>query len=81
MTKDEAPELPESGGPESYILDRPHSPRAAAAMPELWEFTAGEDGAADVRYLPNTRIIALSPQAKEWFERHYGDYVSVRVQG
>ncbi len=80
-TDDEAPELPESGEPEDYILDRSHSPRAAAAMPELWELSTSEDPSADVRYLPATHIIALSTKAKEWFECHYGDYVCIRAKG
>ena len=80
-TEDEAPEMPESGGPEDYILGRPHSPRAAAAMPELSEFVASEDQRADVHYLPSTRIITLSTKAKDWFESRYGDYVSVRTKG
>jgi hypothetical protein len=28
---------PESGEPEDYILERPHSPTAAAALGEIWE--------------------------------------------
>ena len=80
-TEDEPPELPESGEPEAYILGRPHSPKAAAAMPELWELSTGEDPGADVRYLPSTHIIALSTKAKDWFERNYGDYVSIRTKG
>lgn len=80
-TEEEAPELPESGEPEDYIIGRPHSPRAAAAMPELWEFCTSEDPSADVYYLPTTHIIAVSAKAKEWFESQYGDYVSIRTKG
>ena len=75
---DEVPEVPESGEPEDYILSRPHSPRAAAAMPDLWELGTSEDPSTDVRYLPSTHIIALSRKAKEWFESSFGDYVSIR---
>lgn len=74
-TEVEAPELPESGEPEDYILTRPHSPIAAAAMPELWELILREDPSADIRYLPKTHVITVSVKAKEWFERNYGDYV------
>lgn len=81
MTEDEAPELPESGEPEDYILGRSHSPRAAASMPVLWELSTSEDSSADVSYLPATHIIALSLKAKDWFERNYGDYVSIRIKG
>ena len=77
-SEDEAPEFPESGEPEDYILGRPHSPRAAAAMPQLWELCTIEDPTADVRYLPTTQIIALSTKARDWFESNYGDYVSIR---
>jgi hypothetical protein len=33
----EPAEFPDSGEPEGYILGKPHSPRAAAALGELWE--------------------------------------------
>ncbi len=49
-------------------------------MPDLWEMILSDDSAADVCYLPKTHIIALSLKAKKWFERHYGDYVSIREQ-
>lgn len=79
--EDEAPEMPGSGEPEDYILGRPHSPSAAAAMPELWELSTSEESSADVRYLPTTHVIALSAKAKDWFESQYGDYVSIRTKG
>jgi hypothetical protein len=34
---EEPAELPESGEPEDYILGKPHSPTAAAALGDLWE--------------------------------------------
>ena len=80
-TDDEPPELPESGEPENYVLRRPHSPSAAAAMPTLWELRPSEDPTADLRFLPTTHVIALSTIAKDWFERNYGDYVSIRTAG
>ncbi|HVU34294.1 MAG TPA: hypothetical protein VHE61_12725 [Opitutaceae bacterium] len=79
-TQDEPPEIPESGEPEDYILRRPHSPAVAAAMPDLWELVASEDQTADVYYLPGTRVTALSPQAKHWFERNHGEYVSIKIR-
>jgi hypothetical protein len=75
-TEDEPPELPSSGEPEGYILDRPHSPDLALAMPELWELIAGQKS-SDIYYVPATRIVAVSNKAKTWFERHYGDYVTI----
>lgn len=77
-TEEHAPELPASGEPEDYLLALPHSPKAAAAMPPLWEMVLTEDAAADIRYVPKTRLISLSPAAKDWFERHYADYVSIQ---
>lgn len=81
LTDAEAPEVPDSGEPEDYVLGRTHSPRAAAAMPELWELTAAEDSRADVYYLPGTRVIALSQRAKTWFESNYADYVTIEQAG
>lgn len=37
LNAEEPAEFPESGEPEDYILGRPHSPNAAAALGELWE--------------------------------------------
>jgi hypothetical protein len=37
LSKDEPPEIPESGEPEDYVLVRPHSPTAAAAIGDIWE--------------------------------------------
>ncbi|HEY0760613.1 MAG TPA: hypothetical protein VGD59_15295 [Acidisarcina sp.] len=37
LSAEEPPEYPESGEPEDYILGKPHSPSAAAALGELWE--------------------------------------------
>lgn len=34
---DRPPVMPEEGEPENYILEFPHSPEAAAAMPDTWE--------------------------------------------
>jgi len=34
---EEPPEYPESGEPEDYILERPHSPTAAVELGEIWE--------------------------------------------
>ena len=81
LTDDEAPEVPDSGEPEDYVLARPHSPKAAAAMPELWELIASDDTTADVYYLPKTKVVALSPKAKTWFESHYADYITVEKRG
>lgn len=81
LTEDEAPEVPDSGEPEDYVLERSHLPKAAAAMPELWELIASEDTAADVYYLPKTKVVALSPRAKIWFESHYADYVAIEKRG
>lgn len=78
MTGDDIPEMPESGEPEDYILARPHSAKATAAMPNLWELIASEAPRADVRYLPSTHIVALSTKARDWFERNYGDYVWIQ---
>jgi hypothetical protein len=33
-------ERPEGGEPENYILGNEHSPEAASAMEEIWEFSA-----------------------------------------
>lgn len=79
--EDEPPEYPESGEPEDFILARPHSPKAAATMPELWELILSDDPIADVRYFPKTHIITLSTRAKNWFERYYGDYVTIQDKG
>jgi hypothetical protein len=81
LTADNPPELPGLEEPEDYVLERPHSPKAAAAMPNLWELIASEDTRADVYYRPRTKIVALSPRAKAWFESHYPDYVSIQKQG
>jgi len=80
-TEPEPPEIPESGEPEDYILARPHSPRAAAAMPQLWELIASDDSTADIYYLRQTKNIALSPIGKAWFDSRYADYVSIRRRG
>jgi hypothetical protein len=37
LKADEPAMFPESGEPEDYILGKPHSPNAAAALGELWE--------------------------------------------
>jgi hypothetical protein len=37
LDTEEPAEYPDSGEPEDYILGQPHSPRAAAALGELWE--------------------------------------------
>jgi len=75
-TDDGPPELPDSGEPEDYILDRPHSPEIASAMPDLWELIAGSK-MSDIYYVPGTRIVAISQRAKPWFESHYGEYVTI----
>src|SRR4051812_228548 len=41
-TKRLPPEIPDSGEPEEYILDQPHSEQAAAEMGEIWELVAPE---------------------------------------
>jgi len=80
VAEEDAPETPDSGEPEGYLLDRPHSPEAAATMPNLWELVLTEDPAADLRHLPATLIVAASPKARAWFERYYGDYVSFQKE-
>ena len=37
LSKEEPPEIPESGEPVDYVLGRPHSPATAAAIGEVWE--------------------------------------------
>ena len=37
FSNDELPEYPESGEPEDFISERPHSPATAAALGEIWE--------------------------------------------
>jgi hypothetical protein len=41
-------EYPDSGEPESYLLDRPHCTETAAAIGKLWELRVGE-GIAEIR--------------------------------
>lgn len=36
----EAWQLPKNGDPESYLLEKEHDPRTAAAMPPIWELLA-----------------------------------------
>jgi len=36
-TSDYVQKRPPGGEPEAYIMDKPHSPNVASAMPELWE--------------------------------------------
>jgi hypothetical protein len=37
LSAEEPAQFPESGEPEDYILGKPHSPTAAAALGDLWE--------------------------------------------
>ena len=76
VTDGEPPEMPDSGEPENYILDRPHSPEIASAMPDLWELVPGPES-SDFHHLPGTTIVVVSQKAKEWFETNYSEYVSV----
>lgn len=41
-TTEDPPEFPETGEPEDYILERPHSPEIAEGMGNLWEVVLGE---------------------------------------
>ncbi len=75
-TEDEPPEYPESGEPEDYILNRPHSPGAAREMPALFELLPSKSP-SDVYHLPGTTIVAVSPKARDWFQAHYADFISV----
>jgi hypothetical protein len=74
---EEPPELPDSGEPEDFILDRPHSSSAASALGQLWELIPSDDSKKDIFYRNGTKITCLSERADIWFIRHYGDFVAV----
>jgi hypothetical protein len=77
--EDEPPVYPESGGPEDYILERPHVPALAWAMPDLFELSLSDlDQTADIYHLPNTWITTVSAKGRDWFVRNYGDFVSFK---
>lgn len=45
LKAEEPAEFPESGEPEDYILGKPHSPTAAAALGDLWEIAVPRSAA------------------------------------
>lgn len=75
---EEPPEYPESGEPEGYILGRPHSPRAADALGDLWELAPSKGQDDDIFHLSGTTITCVSPRARDWFESRYADYIAIR---
>ena len=76
-SSDEPPECPQSGEPEDYILDQPHSEAAAKGLGDLWELVISEEEQNDIFYKRGTRIVLLSAKAKDWFLQNFCDYVTV----
>ncbi len=81
-------ELPDSGDPDDYILQRPHDPALAEAMGELWELVAEEGGELEkVSVGPNPWQARLYLKLDSWaghdFFRPVGygfTYVSERAR-
>lgn len=61
-TADEPEQYPESGEPEDYILERPHSEAASAAMGDLFELVFSENG-VDVIHSQNPPSVRLIPES------------------
>jgi hypothetical protein len=60
VTAELPPEPPETGEPEDYVLERPHSESVSEAVGELWELLLPTDAKVERRSLPDGRIeIAL----------------------
>jgi hypothetical protein len=56
---DEPPEYPESGEPEDYILERPHSPEMSERIGDIWEVLI-EDGATARKEGQPSRIVLVA---------------------
>ncbi len=88
MSSEDPPELPESGEPEGYILDRPHDAAVAERMGEVWEARADEHAELErVKTGPNpwdARVYLRldSWDGTDWFRaRGFGfSYVSERAK-
>lgn len=68
-------EYPESGEPEDYILEKPHSPELATQIGDLWElclesFDHLEDVNADFWRIKGTGFTFVSEAAKRWLEEN-----------
>lgn len=79
----EPAEYPESGEPEDYILQRPHSPELAERMGNLWELkleihSSLQEVQTDFFRLTSDRFKYVSPEAKKWLEHEVEGYVQFR---
>ncbi len=79
-TADRPQEYPAGGEPEAYILERPHDRQLALQIGPLWEVllpSLSEATEADlVRDPVHSRDIYASQRARNWLEKHAGDWLS-----
>lgn len=66
------PEIPEGGEPESYILDRPHSPEISDQMGDLWELLGGFNAKAKKDASTGLVLIGASWQGADFFRAENG---------
>ena len=57
---DDPPEFPEDGEPESYILERPHSPEISERIGNLWEVCPAETARVQREREPNRILLVVS---------------------
>lgn len=80
LNADEPFEYPEDGEPESYILEKPHSPEVASQIGDLWQFipVEFEDFEAvrtDFWTIQGKGYTFVSEKAKDWIEQRMGEWV------
>jgi hypothetical protein len=83
-TADEPAEYPESGEPEDYILERPHSPELAQQIGEMWELCLPEyaklkEAQSDLFRRKGQLYNFVSNRAKRWLEKTVSEWVSFEL--
>ncbi len=79
QASDDPAHYPAGGEPEDYILGRPHDPGLAAQIGQLWEVALPDTGEGNNADLVRDQAMLhsyASPRAKDWLQRHAGEWLS-----
>lgn len=92
LKADEPEFYPESGDPEGYILEQPHSEKTAQEMENVWELVIPINGvfnanstfsifnkSMDIMSLENRLWILVSERFKLWLEQNMADYLDFEL--
>ncbi|MBC7861796.1 MAG: hypothetical protein IAF38_02405 [Bacteroidia bacterium] len=87
FNSDEPDFYPDSGEPEDYILEKPHSSEIAEKLGDVWELVVKESGnikngcymkgdeKLDILKAENQIVILVTQKAKDWFSENAGDWI------